>query len=53
MRVLVTSLKGGVGRITTAIHLAAFLQLRGPNLLVDAEPAGGAGLGVAGVGVAL
>lgn len=42
MRILVTSLKGGVGKTTTAIHLAAFLQMRGPTLLVDADPVEGA-----------
>jgi len=42
MRVLVTSLKGGVGKTTTAMHLAAFLQLWCPTLLIDADPAEGA-----------
>ncbi len=42
MRILVTSLKGGVGKTTTAIHIAAFLQERAPTLLIDADPVEGA-----------
>ena len=38
MIVTVTSFKGGVAKSTTAIHLAHFLNLRAPTLLVDADP---------------
>jgi chromosome partitioning protein len=42
MRLLLTSLKGGVGKTTTAIHLAGVLSEHGKTLLVDADPAMGA-----------
>lgn len=38
MIVTVASNKGGVGKTTTAIHLAAYLQQAAPTLLVDNDP---------------
>ena len=38
MIITVTSYKGGVGKTTTAIHLAAYLQRLAPTLLVDNDP---------------
>lgn len=38
MILTVASLKGGVGKTTTAMHLAAYLQTLAPTLLVDNDP---------------
>ncbi|MBX9569382.1 MAG: ParA family protein [Candidatus Obscuribacterales bacterium] len=38
MIITVASFKGGVGKTTTAFHIAAFLNERGKTLLVDGDP---------------
>lgn len=38
MYVTITHFKGGVGKTTTAVHLATFLQEYGPAVLVDGDP---------------
>lgn len=38
MIVTVVSLKGGVGKTTSSVHIAAFLQTLAPTLLVDNDP---------------
>lgn len=37
MIVAITALKGGVGKTTTAVHLAAYFQTLAPTLLIDAD----------------
>ena len=34
----IASFKGGVGKSTTAVHLAAYLNIRTPTLLIDGDP---------------
>jgi chromosome partitioning protein len=38
MRIAVIGFKGGVGKTTTAVHLAAYFQQRAPTLLIDGDP---------------
>ena len=38
MIVTVASYKGGVGKTTTSVHIAAYLQTKGSTLLVDGDP---------------
>lgn len=38
MIITVAAFKGGVGKTTSSVHLAAFLQGSGPTLLIDGDP---------------
>ncbi len=37
MIITITALKGGVGKTTTSIHIAAYLHEKAPTLLIDAD----------------
>ena len=37
MIIAITALKGGVGKTTTAVHLAAYFQTIAPTLLIDSD----------------
>lgn len=38
MIITVASFKGGVGKTTTAVHIASYLQKKNPTLLIDGDP---------------
>jgi chromosome partitioning protein len=38
MYITVTHYKGGVGKTTTAVHLAAYFQQQAPTLFIDGDP---------------
>jgi chromosome partitioning protein len=38
MIITCASFKGGVGKTTTAVHLAAYFQHKAPTLLIDGDP---------------
>ena len=38
MLITIASFKGGVGKTTSAVHIAAYLQKHGKTVLIDADP---------------